>query len=635
MRTKFFIYLAIALFFVFDQAYAQKPPRPRMLSDLLATHELTYHTIEGRAKFVVHGTVSKMSSYMRSKGPHTRMYTDLTLDIIEDMKGRENRRSITFKMLGGKVGETHVVTSHFPTFELGEEVIVFLKEYGPGSFYDEGDIVLLGEVLGKVKLSGFGDERRNAITTHIRDISQGRNVEPMLYGRDQRANKEDMSPVAAAKLLVVPSITSVGDLKRDWDASHPQSKTITDTLTITGSNFGSGTSTQRQVEVRTWDGGAGTTTNVRTYVGLGANEFFKWEDTEIKLRVLDENMASGDLRVRTPSGWSSAAQYEVIFNTWNSHAYWSDTRASNGIDYWFRITMSPSGSVTDVMWTGEDVNDAESAIDDGFTEWANVTYSDINFTDKGQTNAYGINAVDKKNVIMWTKAGADWAAYTHRTFNGAGPDTLTDVDIEMSFWFDPDGTGSESPDSLFWSTVDSPSSDPNRSSYTPKDVGDVITHEIGHLLGAGHYWSSPVDTLNTMYFSSGPRAIHRRSLEDDDKEFAKWVHPSGSPKRLLTSGEEALVPRTLYLKQNYPNPFNPQTHIEFRVLDDAEVTVEIFNALGQQIRTLLSGSLLRTGEHRLLWNSRDDNGDFVSSGIYLYRVTSNKFSMSKKMTLAR
>ena len=86
---------------------------------------------------------------------------------------------------------------------------------------------------------------------------------------------------------------------------------------------------------------------------------------------------------------------------------------------------------------------------------------------------------------------------------------------------------------------------------------------------------------------------------------------------------------------NYPNPFNPTTTISFSVTQTSSfVNLEIFNLKGQKIKQLVS-SQLSAGQHSVVWDSRDENGNNVSSGIYFYKIKSEKISETRKMILIK
>ncbi len=79
-------------------------------------------------------------------------------------------------------------------------------------------------------------------------------------------------------------------------------------------------------------------------------------------------------------------------------------------------------------------------------------------------------------------------------------------------------------------------------------------------------------------------------------------------------------PARFALRQNYPNPFNPGTHLRFELPVDAKVTGIIYNALGQEIITLMHQKYFTAGVHELFWNGKDRNNRTVASDIYIYRI---------------
>lgn len=98
--------------------------------------------------------------------------------------------------------------------------------------------------------------------------------------------------------------------------------------------------------------------------------------------------------------------------------------------------------------------------------------------------------------------------------------------------------------------------------------------------------------------------------------------------------EFAELPETYSLSQNYPNPFNPRTRIEFTLPHRAFVTIDVFNMLGVRVKRLVNESL-SAGNKAITWDGKDDAGVSVSSGIYLYRISTNDFVESKKMILMK
>ncbi len=91
---------------------------------------------------------------------------------------------------------------------------------------------------------------------------------------------------------------------------------------------------------------------------------------------------------------------------------------------------------------------------------------------------------------------------------------------------------------------------------------------------------------------------------------------------------------TFKLRQNYPNPFNASTTIEYSLPSAVEVNLEVYNILGQRVRTLKRGRT-PAGEHRAVWDGRDDTGHAVSSGVYLIRLQTQTGQVVRKVMMIK
>lgn len=89
-----------------------------------------------------------------------------------------------------------------------------------------------------------------------------------------------------------------------------------------------------------------------------------------------------------------------------------------------------------------------------------------------------------------------------------------------------------------------------------------------------------------------------------------------------------------YLRPNYPNPFNPTTNINFDTRKMADVLLEIFDIVGNRVRTLVN-SILPAGQHHFQWNGLNDHERPVASGIYFYRLKVGQSAQTRKMHLLR
>lgn len=94
------------------------------------------------------------------------------------------------------------------------------------------------------------------------------------------------------------------------------------------------------------------------------------------------------------------------------------------------------------------------------------------------------------------------------------------------------------------------------------------------------------------------------------------------------------LPKIYSLEQNYPNPFNPTTSIRFALPERSHVTLEVYNILGEKVRQL-ADETLPAGYHDLVFDGRDNDGHELASGIYLYRLKTDRFTRSRKMMLMK
>ncbi len=98
---------------------------------------------------------------------------------------------------------------------------------------------------------------------------------------------------------------------------------------------------------------------------------------------------------------------------------------------------------------------------------------------------------------------------------------------------------------------------------------------------------------------------------------------------------KVVTPDNYELAQNYPNPFNPTTNISFTLPIKKEISLKIYNSLGQEVKTLINNREYIQGEHTVQWDGTDSDGRKVASGVYIYELRFGNFTKSKKMTLLR
>jgi hypothetical protein len=113
---------------------------------------------------------------------------------------------------------------------------------------------------------------------------------------------------------------------------------------------------------------------------------------------------------------------------------------------------------------------------------------------------------------------------------------------------------------------------------------------------------------------------------NNTSEFSQCIEIQNLSKLSSNNPE---YPKTFKLYQNYPNPFNPTTTIEFSIPKTEQVTLRIYNLLGQEVTTLVSEKLT-PGEYIYTWNASQ-----LASGIYLYKLQTESYSSTKKLILLR
>jgi hypothetical protein len=97
---------------------------------------------------------------------------------------------------------------------------------------------------------------------------------------------------------------------------------------------------------------------------------------------------------------------------------------------------------------------------------------------------------------------------------------------------------------------------------------------------------------------------------------------------------DKMPPVAYRLHQNHPNPFNPTTTIRYEIPRATRTRLAIYDVGGRLIRVLVDGDL-PAGRHEALWDSVNDHGWTVASGVYFYRLTTDDFVRTKKMVLMK
>ena len=155
------------------------------------------------------------------------------------------------------------------------------------------------------------------------------------------------------------------------------------------------------------------------------------------------------------------------------------------------------------------------------------------------------------------------------------------------------------------------------------NMEDIVFDEAGQLFGIYGGQNEinrlisidPTTGVGDTIGSTGVRGITGLAVEDTVVGIA--------------DDTKETLPTVYALRQNYPNPFNPTTTIEFDLPKTSEVSLKVFNILGEEVATLLSASL-HSGSYTYEW---DASG--LASGVYLYRLEAEGYVQTRKMILMK
>lgn len=103
---------------------------------------------------------------------------------------------------------------------------------------------------------------------------------------------------------------------------------------------------------------------------------------------------------------------------------------------------------------------------------------------------------------------------------------------------------------------------------------------------------------------------------------------------VVSIANEETIPSAFSLEQNYPNPFNPTTNIGFRIADRGFVSLKVYDALGNEVTTLVNEEL-QAGKYEVEFNVAQVSRPEITSGVYFYKLSAGSFSETKKMVLLK
>jgi hypothetical protein len=180
--------------------------------------------------------------------------------------------------------------------------------------------------------------------------------------------------------------------------------------------------------------------------------------------------------------------------------------------------------------------------------------------------------------------------------------------------------------------------------------GDSINYLVYAKVGvypAEEIYDTTVTSVSITYqeilegvFEGSPVNSATVSLNLKATDGIDTVNVTGDDRVLFVNRYEYLstesegIPTEFALHENYPNPFNPTTTLRFDLPEISDITLTIYNMLGQKVKTFNMQST-PAGYHSVKWNATNDYGDPVGAGVYLYQLSANQFVKTRKMVLLK
>jgi hypothetical protein len=303
-------------------------------------------------------------------------------------------------------------------------------------------------------------------------------------------------------------------------------------------------------------------------------------------------------------------------------------------EYQFGYVMSTDGGVT---WGSTPTWLPSSSIANLSPNISGLNYEyDMMVDGNGDAHFAGVyvDTVDGTNTGIYHvyNDGGTWTANLVTLVNGTnyplpgGLQTLNEVELARN----PDGT------TLYMKWVDAPDPAANDT------LLDVFA--AAYVVSEGT-WTTPENITQTpaiqeKYSNLAPRASANGDLyiyytifgDGDTNDLAPaelWFIDGVQILTSIDDNPSAQLINQYALKQNYPNPFNPTTTIGFDLKDAGNVSIEIFNTLGQKVATVLNQKMA-AGTHEVQFDASD-----LTSGVYIYRLNANGTSLSRKMMLLK
>ena len=302
------------------------------------------------------------------------------------------------------------------------------------------------------------------------------------------------------------------------------------------------------------------------------------------------------------------------------------------------------------LWDDLDPDDGRCSPDDFYLD-LDQTWVFDDFQLCVQSRLWEDNAADRKFSLGISTRDPVSNAYVIFTTN-----------LGMTYYYDdPDPT---KPLNLSYTVVSSHPKlnwDPPNNGNKPHVDIDYYKIYIDYYTDSGHS-SRTVTTTNTywtdtQFFTGGFYNLDRDDVHykvtafdeyktgepsgGNESPFSNQIVVKGSgPEWKILAPDLVNIPTTFSLQGNHPNPFNPKTTIQYGLPEESIVVLKIYDLMGREIKTIVIGTE-NPGFKNVMWDSKDNNGRPVPSGMYFYRIdavskeSDDEFHETKKMVLLK
>lgn len=173
---------------------------------------------------------------------------------------------------------------------------------------------------------------------------------------------------------------------------------------------------------------------------------------------------------------------------------------------------------------------------------------------------------------------------------------------------------------------------------TPLGALIRIEYQGGSITDSASYTYELIDSL--LHEGANQRFDIVKIANVDDDDFLEIIYTDGNQVNRVPiaivdfsiglSVDEDIVPSNFYLSQNYPNPFNPSTTIQFGLNEETTISLKIYDILGREIVSLIKSEVKSAGTYEVTFDAST-----LASGTYIYKLTANNQTISKKMNLIK